>query len=133
MLRKELLHERIISIPANSQVEEQMLRLGVEILDARRVVASTIENLILSPGAYHSLVETFENFTVEDVVLLNYDLEGKSIKDLPLHKDAMIMLVTRKNEKFVPHGDTYLKAGDVFTLFGTGSAIEEIRKIILRN
>lgn len=133
MLRKELQHERIISIPGNSQIEKQMRGLGVQILDARRVVASTIENIILSPGASNSLIGTFENFTVEDVVMLNYDLEGKCLKDLPLHKDAMIMLVTRGGEKFVPHGDTYLKAGDVFTLFGTGSAIEQIRKIISRN
>jgi Kef-type K+ transport system membrane component KefB len=133
MLRKELHHERIISIPANSQIEKRMRGFGVQILDARRIVASTIENLILSPGSYNSLIGTFENFTVEDVVVLNFDLEGKSIKDLPLHKDAMIMMVTRGGEKFVPHGDTYLKAGDIMTMFGTGSAIEEIRKIISRN
>ncbi len=30
-------------------------------------------------------------------------------------------------EKFVPHGDTYLKTGDIITLFDSGSVIEEIR------
>lgn len=133
MLREELHHERIISIPGNSKIEKQMRGLGVQILDARRIVASAIENLILRPSAYNSLVETYENFTVEDVILLDTEVEGKRIKDIPFHKDAMIMLVTRGNEKFVPHGDTYVKAGDVMTLFGTGSAIEEIRKIISRN
>jgi Kef-type K+ transport system membrane component KefB len=133
MLRQELHHERIISIPGNSKIEKQMRGLGVQILDARRIVASAIENLILRPSAYNSLVETYENFTVEDVVLLDHDIEGKRIKDIPFHRDAMIMLVTRGTEKFVPHGDTYIKAGDVMTLFGTGSAIEEIRKIISRN
>jgi Trk K+ transport system NAD-binding subunit len=130
MLRKDLQHERIISIPGNSGIEDQMLRLGVHILDARRVLASTIENLILRPGAYHSLIETFENFSVEDILVLNSEIEGKRIMDIPLHKDAMIMLLMRGSEKFVPHGDTYLKAGDTLTLFGTGSAIEEIRKFI---
>jgi Kef-type K+ transport system membrane component KefB len=130
MLRKELQHERIISIPGNSNIEEQMLRLGVQILDARRVLASTIENLILRPGTYHSLIETFENFSVEDISVLNSEIEGKRVMDLPLHKDAMIMLLTRGNEKFVPHGDTYIKAGDLITLFGTGTAIEEIRRFI---
>jgi Kef-type K+ transport system membrane component KefB len=133
MLREELHHERIISIPGNSKIEKQMRGLGVQILDARRIVASAIENLILRPSAYNSLVETYENFTVEDIVLLDHDIEGKRIKDIPFHRDAMIMLVTRGTEKFVPHGDTYIKAGDVMTLFGTGSAIEEIRKIISRN
>jgi Trk K+ transport system NAD-binding subunit len=133
MLRRELNHERIISIPGNSKIEDQMLRLGVHILDARRVLASTIENLILRPGAYQSLIETFEDFSVEDITVVNTDIEGKRVMDLPLHKDAMIMLVTRGNEKYVPHGNTYLKMGDVITLFGTGTAIDEIRDIISRN
>jgi Kef-type K+ transport system membrane component KefB/Trk K+ transport system NAD-binding subunit len=133
MLRKVLQHERIISIPANSQVEEQMIHLGVEILDARRVIALTIENLIFNPVTDHSLLETFENFTVEDVIMLNFELEGKSLKEIPFHKDAMIMLITRGTDKFVPHGDTYIKTGDVMTLFGTGSAINEVRQIISQN
>jgi Kef-type K+ transport system membrane component KefB len=130
MLRKEHHHERIISIPGNSRIEEQMLRLGVEILDARRLLASTIENLILRPGTYHSLVETFENFSVEDITVVGNNIVGRKVMDIPIHKDAMIMLITRGNDKFVPHGGTYLKAGDVMTIFGTGSAIDEIRKII---
>jgi Kef-type K+ transport system membrane component KefB/Trk K+ transport system NAD-binding subunit len=133
MLRKDLQHERIISIPGNSRIEDQMLQLGVHILDARRVLASTIENLILRPGAYQSLIETFEDFTVEDIVVLSDDVIGKRIMDIPFHKDGMIMLLTRGNEKYVPHGSTYLKMGDVFTIFGTGSAIEEIRNLISQN
>jgi len=105
----------------------------VYILDARRVLASTIENLILRPSTYRSLIQTFENFSVEDITVLNMEIEGKRVMDIPLHKDAMIMLLTRGNDKFVPHGDTYLKAGDVITLFGTASAIEDIRNIISRN
>jgi Kef-type K+ transport system membrane component KefB len=133
LLRKEFLHERIISIPGNSRIEKQMLNLGVQILDARRVVASTIENLILSPGTYRSLVETFESFSVQDIKVPVNEIEGKRIMDIPFHKDSMIILVTRGNKKYVPHGETYLKAGDVITVFGTGSAIEEIRKVISRS
>jgi Trk K+ transport system NAD-binding subunit len=133
MLRNELNHERIIAIPANSKIEEQMLHLGVHILDARRAIASTIENLILRPGSSNSLIESYENYSVEDVLVLNNGLDGQKIMGIPLPKDAMIMLLTRGSEKFVPHGDTYLKPGDIMTIFGTGSAIEEIRKLISRN
>ena len=133
MLRKDLNHERIISIPGNTAIESKMHHLGVQILDARRVLASTIENPILRPGTYQSLIETFEDFSVEDITILNTSIEGKKIMDLPLHKDAMIMLLTRGNEKYVPHGNTYLKMGDVITIFGTGTGIEEIRNIISQN
>mgnify|MGYP001317745654 CR=1 FL=1 len=133
MLRKDLNHERIISIPGNTATENRMRQLGVQILDARRVLASTIENLILRPGAYQSLIATYEDFSVEDITVLSSRIEGKRVMDMPLHKDAMIMLVTRGNEKYVPHGNTFLKVGDVITIFGTGTAIVEIRDIISRN
>ena len=50
--------------------------------------------------------------------------------DMPVHKDGMLMLVTRGSDKFVPHGNTYLKTGDVLTVFGTGTAIRQIREIL---
>lgn len=133
LLRKEMHHERIISIPGNSGIEAKMRQLGVQILDARRILATTIENLILRPGAYQSLIESFEDFSVEDLTVLGDFAIGKKVMDVPLPKDAMIMLITRHSEKFVPHGNTYLKAGDVLTIFGTGSAIDEIRKTISQN
>ena len=133
LLRREFYHERIISVPGNSKIERNMHSLGVQLLDARRVLASTIENMILRPSTYRSLIETFESFSVEDITVLNSEVEGKRVMDIPLHKDSMIMLVTRGNEKYVPHGETYLRAGDVITVFGTGSAIEEIRNFISRS
>jgi len=133
LLRKELNHERVISIPGNTVLEDKMLRLGVQILDARRILATTIENLILRPGSYQSLIETYENFLVEDIIVLNEEIAGKRIMDIPFHRDAMIMLLTRENEKYVPHGNTNLRRGDVLTLFGTGTAIDDIRQLISRN
>ena len=130
LIRKEFQHERIISIPANTRMEAQMKSLGVEILDARRILASTIENIILRPGTYFSLTQTYEHFSVEDITVLNSKVEGKKVKELSVHKDGMLMLVTRGPDKYVPHGDTYLKSGDILTVFGTGTAIQQIREIL---
>jgi CPA2 family monovalent cation:H+ antiporter-2/trk system potassium uptake protein TrkA len=129
-LRKELQHERIISIPGNSSMEHSMSSIGVDILDSRRVLATTIENLILRPTTYRSLVESFENYLVADIRLANSSIDGKTVKDIPFHRDGMIMLLTRGNDKYVPHGDTYLQEGDVLTVFGTGSAINQIKALL---
>jgi Kef-type K+ transport system membrane component KefB/Trk K+ transport system NAD-binding subunit len=130
LIRKEFQHERIISIPANTRMEAQMKSLGVEILDARRILASAIENLILRPGTYQSLIQTYEHYSVEDITVLNAEVEGKKVMELPIHKDGMLMLLTRGSDKSVPHGDTYLKSGDILTVFGTGTAIRQIREIL---
>jgi Trk K+ transport system NAD-binding subunit len=130
MLRQELHHERIISRPGGLKIENHLRQLGVEILDARRVLASTIENLILRPTTYHALVESFENYVVEDIIVTNPEIDGKAVKDIPFEKDAMLILLTRGSEKNIPHGDSYLRRGDVITVFGTDSAIQAIHRIV---
>ncbi len=130
LIRKDLNHERIISVPGSTRMEEQLNMLGVYILDARRILASTIENLILRPGTYHSLIQTYENYTVEDLAVLHTDVAGKSVMELPIHRDCMLMLLTRGNEKFVPHGRTFLKTGDILTVFGTDTALSEMRELM---
>jgi Trk K+ transport system NAD-binding subunit len=133
LVRQEFQHERIISIPATKSMEDRMRSLGVEILDARRILASTMENIIIRPGTYYSLIQTYEHYSVEDITVLNQSIEGKRVMELPIHKDGMLMLLTRGHDKYVPHGDTYLREGDILTVFGTGTAIKQIREIISRN
>ena len=128
VLRKDLQHEKIISKPGNSKIESQLRQYGVEILDARRVLATTLENLILRPTTYHALVDSFENYSVEDVTITNPGVDGKQIKEIPFDRDGMLILVTRGNEKDIPRGDTFLKTGDVITVFGTESAVNAIRR-----
>lgn len=129
MLRQDLLHERIISKPGNSKMDHLLRQLSVEILDARRVLATTIESIILRPTTYQALVETFENYIVEDIQVTNPKVDGKPLKEIPLDKDGMLILVTRGSVKDIPHGETYIRTGDVITVFGTGSALDSIRLV----
>jgi Trk K+ transport system NAD-binding subunit len=132
ILRRDLLHEKIISRPGNSKIESHLRQLGVEILDSRRVLATTIENLILRPTTYHALVDSFENYSVEDITITDPGIDGRQIKEIPFERDGMLILVTRGNDKDIPRGDTYLKTGDVITVFGTESAVASIRNQVKR-
>lgn len=131
MIRNDFQHERIISIPPNAGIEEKMKLLGVEILDSRRILASTIEGIILRPGTSSTLIESYEHFSVEDIAINSPLVDGKMVMELSIPKDSMLMLVTRGTEKFVPHGDTFLRTGDILTVFGTGTAIRQIREVLV--
>jgi Trk K+ transport system NAD-binding subunit len=130
MLRQELNHDKIISRPSTVKFEQLLRKLNVDILDSRRVLAATIENLILRPGTYHTLVDTFENYTVEEITITGHQVDGKALKDIPFHHDSMLMLIRRGKEMQIPHGNTYLRTGDIITVFGISSAIDEIRKMM---
>ena len=127
-LRSELMHERIIMRACKMPCVEKLNRLGVESVDLHRVLATAIENLILRPATYHDLVETFENYSVEEVVVTRRVLDGKKVKEVPFHSGAILMMITRDKVSFIPHGETYLQLGDRLHIFGTQTALQEVWK-----
>jgi len=128
LLRNELLHDNIITRSSTLSIELKLKNLGVETIDVIGVLATTIENLILRPTTYHALVESFENFSVEEILITNKKIDGLQLKEVPLHKDAILMMVKRGNSFYIPHGDTYFRMGDVLHVFGTNSALEDTRQ-----
>jgi Kef-type K+ transport system membrane component KefB/Trk K+ transport system NAD-binding subunit len=128
MLRKEFGHEKIISMANELYIEQQLKSLDVETIDVRRVLATTIETLIVRPATYHALIETFEHFSVEEIQIINPDINGRKVKEIAFHKDAILIMAKGGNSLFIPHGETYLKTGDVLYIFGTDTALEDTRE-----
>jgi CPA2 family monovalent cation:H+ antiporter-2/trk system potassium uptake protein TrkA len=128
LLRNELMHDRIISRSGKSDQENKLKSLGVETVDVIGVQATTIENLILRPTTYHALIESFENFSVEEIEINNKTVDGLQVKEIPFHKDAILMMVKRDNNFFIPHGETYFRTGDILQVFGTDTALQNTRE-----
>jgi len=80
LLRNELLHDNIITRSSTLSIELKLKNLGVETIDVIGVLATTIENLILRPTTYHALVESFENFSVEEILITNKKIDGLQLK-----------------------------------------------------
>ncbi len=127
LLRNRYRHNRIIAVAPSRTLEQIYNRMGVETIDLLRTVVTTIENLILRPTTYHTMVETFESFSVEEIELRNPSCDGLQVKEIPFHNDASLMLVKRKNNIYVPHGDTQLRLGDTVIALGTESALDQMR------
>jgi Kef-type K+ transport system membrane component KefB len=128
MLRDDYRHERIISRISRFSLEQQFKQLGIETIDVTQILATAIENLIIRPTTYHALIESFENFSVEEILITNKAVDGLQVKEISFHKDALLMMVKRENTFFIPHGETYFRAGDELVLFGTQTALEDTRR-----
>lgn len=126
LLRNDLLHEKIITRSGKMSFVEKFNSMGVESIDLHRVFATAIENYILRPTTYHDLVETFENYTVEEIVVANKQLDGRLLKEITFHSSAILMMIKRDKVSFIPHGETYLRLGDVLHVFGTPTALEDV-------
>lgn len=127
LVRNNLHHERVITQASSNSFENKLRQLEVEYLDKRRVIASTIENLILRPTTYHALIESFENYTLADIKVTNPNVDGQKVKDIIFHQDGSLMLLKRGNEMEVPHGDTHLYLGDTLTIIGSETAIDDFK------
>jgi Trk K+ transport system NAD-binding subunit len=127
LLRKDLNHEKIISMAHGVNIEQQLTRLDVETIDVRRLMATTIETLIIRPATYHALIESFENFTIEEIPITNPDLDGHKVKEIAFHKDAILIMAKTDDNLFIPHGETLLRTGNVLYILGTDTALENAR------
>lgn len=130
LLKEEFGHENIITRSAASPVNQYLINLNVSMLDVRRTLAATLENLILRPATYQALVETFENFNVEEIKITSDRIHNTTVKEIPFHKDGSLILIRRGEDMLIPHGDTILKKGDNIVVFATSAAMIDFRKIL---
>ena len=127
MLRNEFQHKKIISRINLFSLKQRFIQSGVETIDVTQILATAIENLIIRPTTYHALIESFENFSVEEILITNSNVDGLQVKEVPFHKDAILIMVRRENNFFIPHGDSYFRTGDILLVFGTQTAFEDTR------
>ena len=127
LLRREFHHKKIISRINRFSFKQQFDSLGVETVDVTQILATAIENFIIRPTTYHALIESFENFSVDEILVLNNKFDGVKIKNVLLHKDALLIMIKRNNVFFIPHGQTYFKKGDLLLVFGTQLALDDTK------
>ncbi len=127
MLRKEFQHEKIISRSGTRAIEQVLKSLDVDTFDSTRILSNAIENLIIRPTTYQALIESYEEFHIEEIEIHNSNVDGLQVKEIPFHGDGTMMMVKRGSNMYVPHGETYLRLGDVVNVFGTNPAIEDFQ------
>ncbi len=126
LLKHELGHDKIITRSEKMSFAEKYTHMGVESIDHHRIFATAIENYILRPSTYHDLVETFENYTIEEIAVTSRNIDGLQVKEVPFHSGAILMMIRRDRTFFIPHGESYFKIGDVLHVFGTPTAMEDV-------
>jgi Trk K+ transport system NAD-binding subunit len=93
-------------------------------------MASTIESLILRPATYHALIESFENFNLEEIPVTNPALDGRKVKDIAFHRDVILVMARSDDNVFIPHGETYLRTGNILYILGTETALAFTREYL---
>ncbi len=131
MIRVQLDHSKLITVTTKPELflEHKSLQ-DVQIVNAYEIIASRIENEIMRPTTTQALTDSFGVYSVEEIPVRNSAMDRILVKDIPFPKSGSLVLVRRDNEIFIPHGDTHLLIGDLVTVIGNATALEEFRKLL---
>jgi len=125
MLKNSLQHTKILTYGIKKSSIERFKHLDVESVDLTATLAIALENLIYRPETYHTVFESFQEYTVKEIPITNNRLNGEPIKNLSLHNEGFLMMIKKEGETIIPHGEDRLYMGDVAVVFGSDQAIDD--------
>ena len=108
---------------------ERFRRLGVNTINAALNRATMLALVTRTPGTYELLTSTEDDKEMVEVTVRGDLCDGRTIRQLEMPGDVLILALRRDGELMVPHGDTRLKCGDCLTLAGSDDYIASARQL----
>ena len=106
---------------------EKFHKLGTLIIEPATAIVSLLDHFVRSPSATSLLLGMDEGQDSIDVEIRNQDIHGMRLRDLRLPADVLVLSVKRKGQLLVSHGYTRMRLGDVITLVGSATSLEELK------
>jgi len=109
------------------QYYKKYQKLGAMVMDPATAMVALMEHFVRSPIATSLLLGMDEGQDTIDIELRNSDYHGRTLRDLRLPSDVIILSVTRGNHPIISHGYTRLRLGDIVTLVGSNESLDKVR------
>ncbi len=94
-------------------------QLGVTTMNAALNRAALLAMLARNPATYELLTRTDDDKEVFEVIIGGGGLAGRTLRQLTLPGDVLVLALRRNGDLLVPHGDTRLELDDRLTLAGS--------------
>jgi len=102
-------------------------KLGALIIEPATAMVSLLDHFVRSPNAASLLLGMDEGQDSLDIEIRNRDIHGVRLRDLRLPSDVLALSVKRKGQLLVSHGYTRMRLGDIITLVGAKTSLEELK------
>ena len=106
---------------------EKFHKLGALIIEPATAMVSLLDHFVRSPSATSLLLGMDDGQDSLDIEIRNKDIHGIRLRDLRLPADVLVLAVKRKGHVLVSHGYTGLRFGDIITLVGSATSLEELK------
>lgn len=122
---------KVVSRVTDPEAVPSFEELGIQVMNPARSGAMILANLVRRPNLFQLLSHVAQDGAdVTEVVVGSNGVAGRSLREIELPRDILVLLVRRQNRHVIPHGDTTLEAGDVVTLVGSRRSAERAVRII---
>lgn len=129
--KKQFGVKKTVSRSNNPKNASLMKRMGIDIVvDTTQIITDLVEHEI--DGA---AVQVMANISNSDAVISEYKIpdkwkkSGKSVMELDIPPDCVLIYILRNNSLMIPRGNTIIMAGDEITALAIGSADRKLKKI----
>lgn len=121
--------ERVIAqVPSSGDIH-RFETIGVTTANAAIDFSSLLVLLARNPTVYALLTRTDDQTEVYEVEVENWQCAGKTLRELKLPGDILILAIQRNNDLLVPHGNTTIEINDRLTLVSSLEFIEIGRRL----
>jgi Kef-type K+ transport system membrane component KefB/Trk K+ transport system NAD-binding subunit len=107
-------------------------QIGVSVTNAALDHAALLTMLARNPATYTLLTRTDDNKELFEVMVENQACVSKTLSQLSLPGDILVLTIRRDGNLMVPHGDTQIEHGDCLTLIGSLEWVDQGRKVFTR-
>lgn len=102
-------------------------KLGTLIIEPATAMVSLLDHFVRSPNATSLLLGMGDGQDTMDMEVRNKDIHGLRLRDLRLPSDILVLAVKRKGLLLVSHGYSRLRLGDILTMVGSATSLDEIK------
>jgi Kef-type K+ transport system membrane component KefB/Trk K+ transport system NAD-binding subunit len=104
-------------------------QMGVSATNAALDHAALVTMLARNPATYALLTRTDDNKEIYEVPVENPTCFNKTLHQLHLPGDSLVLAVRRNGDLLVPHGNTQIEHGDYLTLISSLEWIDLVRQM----
>ncbi|MFQ6062670.1 MAG: potassium channel family protein, partial [Methanosarcinales archaeon] len=98
--------------------------LGIKSMSPTLSTALILDGMVGHPHLF-SMFEVSKEGDIVEIKVTNPKIIGYQIKDIKLPHDSLIVLIRRRDQSLIAHGDTTLEYGDYITIVGKSDAVIE--------
>ena len=118
--------EHVVVRLNNHRRYAQFEELGAIVLDPSTAIVSLLAHFVRAPSATSLLLGERSDQDVVDVQMYNPALDGLTLREIRLPMDVLVLSVQRNGDALVSHGYTRLRMGDVVTILGSTSSLDQV-------